>query len=187
MKSLINRIRISAFFGCRAGMAATEFALTLPILIALFFGVVEGSSALSESRKVGRAVNALADLAAQERQLSTSDVDNLFDGVALMLPGGGEAATFRLVSVVADSDGAPVVDWSRDSAGAEPYPENAPYGKLASDALVGDNAAVIVAEVVYPYTPSLGRAVIRTTEFERIATRWPRQSTRVALCGPGAC
>ena len=48
---------------CCAGVAAMEFALVGPLLILIFFGVVESSDALARSRQVTLAVNTLTDLA----------------------------------------------------------------------------------------------------------------------------
>ncbi|HBS32134.1 MAG TPA: hypothetical protein DEA40_10395, partial [Parvularcula sp.] len=64
-----------------SGLAAVEFALIAPIMILLFFGVVEGSGALSASRKTLLASNTLADLVAQETQILKADLDDLFIGM----------------------------------------------------------------------------------------------------------
>ena len=42
-----------------SGMAATEFALILPFLVFLFFGLVEASTALTVNRKVAISANTL--------------------------------------------------------------------------------------------------------------------------------
>lgn len=180
---------------CRRGMAATEFALLLPILIFLFFGVVEGSDALSKSRKVTLAANTLADLAAQETDILTTSADDLFEGVEQIVRSGSDAIDIRLVSVIANPadtdgdgvpDGNPIVHWSYDNTGAAPYAPGDPYNGLPNAALLDPNASILVGEVDYPYTSSLTHYFISTINFQRIATRWPRRSVRVQLCTSSA-
>ncbi len=178
---------------CRA-MAATEFALLLPLLLVLFFGVVEGSDALTKSRRVTLAANTLADLAAQETELLESAADSLFVGVEEIIDVDGATMDIRLVSVIfddTDGDGTPdnpVVHWSYDNGGGEPYAAGAVYNNLPNPALLDVDTSVVVAEINYPYTSSLTHYFISSVTFDRIATRWPRRSLRVQLCStPGNC
>mgnify|MGYP000035345880 CR=1 FL=1 len=190
MRSLKNRIAFapSVFAGARSGVAATEFALIVPVLLTLFFGVVEGSDALATSRRVSLAANTLADLAAQESELLMSEVDDLFDGVVQIVDTNGDPMTVRLVSVIADPDGDPVVDWSRDNSGGAPYAKGAAYDGLPDPSLLDVNASMIIAEISYPYTSGLTHYLISSVTFEKSATRWPRRSLRVKLCtSPGVC
>ena len=170
------------FVKCRSGMAATEFALLIPVLLTLFFGVVEGSDALSANRKVALAANTLADLTAQETEILKADADDLFVGVANIIDTQGAAITINLVSVIADPDGNPVVHWSYDNHGAEPYTAGNPYNDLPDAALLDANNSVVVAEVVYTYSSKLTHYIFSDMNFEEHATRWPRRSLRVQLC-----
>ena len=173
---------------CVSGMAATEFALLLPVLVALLFGVVEGADALTANRRAALAANTLADLTAQETEILESDADDLFAGVAEIIGDDLAAMTIRLVSVVDDGGGNPVVHWSWDSAGAHPYAQNAPYTSLPNAALLDPTASVIVAEVSYPYTPPISQHFISSVTLEKIASRWTPPSVRVQLCvSPGDC
>jgi len=52
------------------------------VMIVLFFGVVEGSNALSVSRRVTQATNTLADLASQETELTPAQLDDMFEAMA---------------------------------------------------------------------------------------------------------
>ena len=188
------RAFITAFAkDCRA-MAATEFALLLPVLLVIFFGVVEGSDALTKSRRVTLAANTLADLAAQETDLLESAADSLFVGVEEIVDVNGAAMDIRLVSVIfddTDGDGtpdSPVVHWSYDNTGGEPYAAGSVYNTLSDPTLLEIDSAIVVAEVNYPYTSSLTHYFIKNVTFDRIASRWPRQSLRVQLCSaPGTC
>ena len=172
------------FRECRSGLAAVEFAFILPVMLVLFLGVVESSDALSQSRRVSLAVNTLADLAAQETELLHSDVDALFDGVAQIAGADSADMTLNLVSVIPDPDtGDPIVHWSRNNSGGEPYTQGAAYTGLPASTLLDPGASIMVAELTYSYTTSLTQYVIKdAVEFDEDATRWPRRSLRVQLC-----
>lgn len=167
---------------CRSGVAALEFALVAPILILIFFGVVESADALARNRQVTLAVNTLVDLASQETQLLTSDVDDLFDGVEQIINDDDAPLTIRLVSVVNDPDGKPIVHWSRNNSGGEPYVKGASFTTLPAATLIDPGSSILVAEISYAYSSKISQLVIPPIDFESAATRWPRRSMRVQLC-----
>lgn len=171
------------------GLAATEFALLAPLMIFLFFAVVEGSNALSVSRRVSLAVNTLADLASQETQLASAQADDLFEGVEQIIAQGPISVDVRLVSLVVDPDTDEiVVHWSRDNAGGEPYSPGSVYDDLADASLLDVSSSLIVGEIEYSYVSPLTKALIPSIDFAKVATRWPRRSARVQFCtAPNVC
>lgn len=180
---------LAAFGPARAGLAAVEFALLAPILVFLFFAVVEGSNALSVSRRVSLAVNTLADLASQETELTAGQASDLFTGVEQIIAQGDIDARIRLISLVLDPDmNKLVVDWSRDDTGGEPYAPGSAYSGLADGALLDASSSLIVGEISYAYTPPLTKVLIPSIAFEKMAARWPRRAARVRFCSsPGVC
>ncbi len=188
-KARSGMISLRAFCRARSGLAAIEFALLLPVLVILFFGVVEGADALSQGRRVSQAINTLADLTAQETEILESDIDDLFGGVAQIVGDDESNMTIRLVSVVADPDtGDLVVHWSHDNSGGQPYAPGSDYSALPESTLFDANSSIIVAEISYSYTSALTHYIIPSINFDESATRWPRQSLRVQLCqSPGDC
>lgn len=168
---------------CRKGTAATEFALLMPVLIFLFFGLVEASDAMTVNRKVAISGNTMADLTAQSTQLTRTDIDNLLTGVITILePADTTNLQINIVSVVLTS-GSPVVHWSHDNNGNEPYVVGAPFAGLEDDTVLDANSSLIVVEVTYPYTSDLSHFVIKSPiTFNRTSVRWPRLSSRVQLC-----
>lgn len=174
---------------CESGMAAAEFALLLPIMIFMFFGLVEGSDALQASRRVSLSVNTLADLAAQATEISPQNADDLFTGVERMLePNTGVNVSFNLLSIVLVDD-EPVIHWSVDNNGDTPYVAGAPYTNLEDETVLDEDASLIIVELVYPHQTSMASHVFDSTiTFNKRAARWPRQSTRVQYCvTPGNC
>lgn len=173
---------------CRRGLAATEFALLLPVQVLLFFGLIEASDAMTVNRRVALASNTLADLVAQSKEVTVKDADSIFTGVSEILdPNDLSGLTINLVSVVQDAKGDPIVHWSRDLNKKEPYAKNSAFTKLTDPTTLTASSSLIVAEVTYSYTPTLRNRIISTPlTFKRQTTRWPRLSARVQLCAaPG--
>ena len=182
--SLIERA-----IACRDGLAATEFAMVLPVMTLMFFGLIEGSDVLSASRRATVAVNSLADLAAQSEEIDAADAANLFTGVERMLePTAGGSPEFRLMSVVLDDDDDPVIDWSIDSNGAVPYEAGSDFTGLGDTTILDQTASLIVVELTYSHSTTLvNRVFPEEITFERQSTRWPRLQARVKYCQNAPC
>src|SRR6516162_1456262 len=60
----------------RDGIAATEFAVIVPIMLVLFFGVVEMSNGITAYRKVTIMAHTLSDLTSQSVSVQDSDLTN---------------------------------------------------------------------------------------------------------------
>src|SRR5215218_8403862 len=60
---------------CR-GVAAVEFAVIVPVMLTLFFGMVEFSNGVSVDRKVTLVARTLSDLTSQSISVSDLDLTN---------------------------------------------------------------------------------------------------------------
>ena len=186
----------------RDGMAATEFAMLLPIMVPLFFGVLEISDAMTINRRVSTASNTVVDIAAQVEQLTPSQIESLIDSIAPILdPGGTSSLNIKLVSVIVDSNDKPRVHWSvewheddnpatANMQSSEPYTRGQLYTNLGTDYETGNygllqlkNRSLLVLEMDYPYQPRFAKMFVRDPiNFERFTKRAPRLETRVQLC-----
>jgi Flp pilus assembly protein TadG len=177
------------FARAQRGLAAVEFALIAPIMITLFFGVVESTGALSASRKTLLAANTLSDLVAQETEIAKDSLDDLFVGMEDVIDSRDIDVTFRVVSVFFDPDDKKTkVHWSYDSKGAQPYAADSVYTGPLEVTLFDDTTSLIVAEVEYEYSSPISARIMGPFTFEKAASRWPRRATRVSFCvAPGSC
>lgn len=177
------------FVGETRGIAAIEFAFIAPIMVFLFFATVEGSSALSESRRAAQAANTLADLVAQEIEIDAPTLSDLFAGVSQIMQRPSGSTTIRVVSLVYDDvDDRIEVHWSRDNSGNQPYAPGAVYTGLSDANLFGAGSSLIVTEIQYNWTPTLTNVLIDGVAFDKQAMRWPRRSPRVQFCtAPSTC
>ena len=183
------RADAARFTADRKGLAAIEFALLAPIMVFLFFATVEGSDALATSRRVSLSVNTIADLVAQETEIQTSALGDLFTGMEDIIDQGSITVDFRVVSLVVDPvTNDVVVHWSRDNSGGAPYAPGTVYAGPADVSLLDPTASIIVSEVMYNYTPTLTNKLLPSVSFKKHATRWPRRTFRVQLCTtPSSC
>lgn len=169
-----------------SGMAATEFALILPMTMLLFFGMLEGSNLMLAGRRLTHASNTLADLVAQQPQITHAELADVMIGVRRELePSDTSSLSMRVVSVIRDPDDSSkaIVHWSRDHDGATPYSPGSEYTKLESVNSVNSVASLVVVEFSYVYDSGLTSKVFdRPYRFERLTRRWPRVSPRVQLC-----
>src|ERR1700726_3230086 len=90
---LISKMWLSArlsavdMFRDRSGIAATEFAVIVPLMLVMFFGTVEFSSGVAVDRKVTLVARTLSDLTSQSLSVATTDLSNFFAaGTAILTP-----------------------------------------------------------------------------------------------------
>ncbi|MDX9998020.1 MAG: TadE/TadG family type IV pilus assembly protein [Phenylobacterium sp.] len=175
------------FLRDRRGVAAVEFALIAPLMIALYFGLAELTMALMAEQRSNHLAAMAADLVAQDPQTTKDSLDDVMStGRAVMapFPAGAGDLKIRITGVVADEDGTATVTWSRATAGfatrsvgssLEDSPEN----------LLVENEGLVLAEVEYTHTPVIGYVIDQKMTFK---DRWfarPRQSAQVPCsdCG----
>lgn len=174
------------FRGDERGFAAVEFALLLPVLMLLFFGMLEGSDLFTVDRRVANASNALVDLIAQEINLTEDEMDDIIVGAERLLnPINTSSLTISVLSLTRGAgEGEPVrVHWSIDRDGGEPYAPGSIYDKLSNDNAVRPEASLIIVEMTYTYDSGLTSQVFRNPyQFNTRTMRVPRRATRIQLC-----
>jgi len=155
---------IGAFRKAEGGAAAVEFAMLLPILITLFFGVVETTLALVCRADVSLMAATSADLISQVNAASSSDLSNVYAAAGtVMYPyyAGGATGkpTIRITSVVYDSTSATPttagkVAWTCTQSGTgtlTPASRSVNSTVTFSQPLMLTNGSVLMAEVAYNY------------------------------------
>ncbi len=163
----------------RAG-AAVEFVLIFPVMILLYVGSVETGNLLTIYRRTSQVASTAADLTAQVKTLSTSDLSDVTSAASsIMTPYSTTPLKIVISSVVADQNNAGKVAWSYGNKGGE-RATNSAYAVPAG--LTEPGSSVIVAEVTDGFSPlvnmtkffSPGSFDIKRTFYER-----PRKSLTV--------
>jgi Flp pilus assembly protein TadG len=163
-------------FSDTRGVAAVEFALLLPLLITLYLGSVEVFAVFGADRRAAHLAAAMADVAAQSRSLSNTELTDIMAmGPSMMHPEPtGALLQQRITSLVADSNGRVSSDWSVNRNFASGAAPTLPAGYLAA------GESVVVAEVRYGYRTAFGMTGA-TLNLRKSAAVRPRLSERVAL------
>ncbi len=175
------------------GLAATEFAIILPMLFVLFFGTIEVSTGVAVDRKVTILTRTLSDLISQATTVNNTDIANAFAvGSAIMTPYSSSPIKAKITQIQIDPTGKKVkVIWSKatstTSAHACGETIAVPTGLMVPST---SGTYLIMSEVSYDFTPivdfKLGSAPpvfpLRDTTFTR-----PRQSDSVTNSSVTPC
>lgn len=172
MLNLLRRFRHA-----KDGLAAIEFAMLAPIMVALFLGSIELCDALNCQQKVTGMASTAADLVAQETQVTNSDISNVFSAVnSIVYPYPATGLRIVVTSIV-DNAGTSKVAWS-DAQNAAPRTVGAtmtlPAGVMTS------GGSVILAEVTYPYSSPVSDYITGTLNMSQIFYARPRRSATIS-------
>ncbi|MCW6512926.1 pilus assembly protein [Lichenifustis flavocetrariae] len=163
----------------RSATSAIEFALVLPVALALLLGGMELGQELAAARKIVRVARAAADLTSQVAQISTSGVTTVLNAAALTIAPLPTAPLGIIVSeITADANGNTTVTWSKASnavaltAGST---VSVPQG------VVPAGTSAILGQAIYAYTPTFGSAFIPSQTLNSKIYMSPRLSATVDL------
>ena len=121
---------VRRLWGDRKGIAAVEFALIAPLLLALYFVTMELSLGIETNRKVGRIGSMVADLVTQKSSVEKSEVEAIMQlGQALIQPYNRSKPKIVVTAIKITDEATPrvLVDWSRQVANdlfSVPYAKN---------------------------------------------------------------
>ena len=173
------RIRRSAaeMLADRSGIAATEFAIIVPIMLVMFFGTVEFSSGVAVDRKVTLMARTLSDLTSQSTTVTDTDLTNFFAASkGIMTPYSSTPTQSTITELYVDPTTlAARVQWSQ---GTTPLtPGNA---VTIPTALKIGGTYLILSEVKYKYVPAVGYVMAPGgVNLSDLSYTRPRQSTCV--------
>lgn len=196
----LRRRAADMFADCR-GIAATEFAVIVPIMLVLFFGTVEFSSGVAIDRKVTIIARTLSDLTSQASQtapnsvsatISDTDLTNNFTVSMSIMSGYPKVPTKATITeIYVDSNQVAKVQWSK--AAIIPSEASLQATVVASarnkddivTSLVPTNLLVkqtylILSEVNYLYVPTIGYVMAKAgVNLADVAYTRPRRAVCV--------
>jgi Flp pilus assembly protein TadG len=166
----------------RRGIAATEFALILPILVLFSAGTMEYSRLILLTQKLQSGSFILADLAARDKTLSEEQLENIFLAIDNIIQPFDFAAEGKAIvtSVGVDSADNVVVNWQRDGSGAlvatSEVGSEGGAATLPDDLGIAKGETIIAAEVFYSFTPLFGIGLSPKT-IHKVSYYKPRLGT----------
>jgi Flp pilus assembly protein TadG len=143
----------------RYGIAATEFSMIVPIMLVLFFGVVEITNGIAAYRDVSTMAHTTSDLTTQSLSVQDSDLTNFFNAsTEILYPYVTSTSDPNLKQSIAllwvNTSLQARVQWAKNSDGSTPSPAGTVVSVPAS--LQVANTYVIYSSASYLYLPTGG-------------------------------
>jgi Flp pilus assembly protein TadG len=143
------------------GNSAIEFAMIVPLMLVMFFGTIEFSSAVAVDRKISLVSQGLADLVSRYANVNDTDITNFFIiGDAMLTPYSTTVLKTTITEIYIDpSTGVARAQWSKgDAARADSSTVPVPANLIARDASnkIIAGQYLILAETSYLYQPAVG-------------------------------
>jgi Flp pilus assembly protein TadG len=161
----------------QSGLAGVEFALIAPLMILLYYGMVELTLGMMAERRASHAASVVADLVSQTASTTGAEMDDIFSvGAAILRPFPATSLKMRIASVTRTNSVNKVV-WSRG------YGQSGRgVGTTASlpANLLADNESIILAEVTYTYDSPVHQVLPIAKVFNDTFYLRPRKSSEVA-------
>ena len=184
---LRTRRCIAELVSDRRGIAATEFAFIVPLMLVMFFGTVELCSGVASDRKVSLMARTLADLTSQNTAVTATQLQNFFNASnAIMWPYVPSPTPNPVNTTITElyidpATGAARVQWSQGSAPrtvGTPAPLSASL--ISTDPTthaILPNQYVLFSEVNFQYVPTIGYVMAKGgVNLSDVAYTRPRQS-----------
>jgi Flp pilus assembly protein TadG len=160
------RLSVANLLRDHSGIAATEFAVIVPIMLVMFFGTVEFSSGVAVDRKVTLVARTLSDLTSQSGSaVDDNYLKNVFSAsIAILTPYSATPTKATLSEIYVDSLKIAKIQWSKAAtiASGATQATLATSSRNAGDivtlppALLVPQTYLIFSEVSYLYTPTVG-------------------------------
>jgi hypothetical protein len=166
----------------RRGVAATEFALTLPIWATLLLGCIDGGYCMLMNQRVDRIAYTVDDIVTQYEKIKTSDLDDIMLAAGeLMQPFDfGPKGVVIVTSVFKPAGDAAIIKWQHTGGGSlsrgSKIGTTGQIPALPNGLILNDNDNVIISEVYYDFKPMFFDSQYTAGDIYRVAIYKPRLS-----------
>jgi Flp pilus assembly protein TadG len=163
-----------------AGVASIEMAFIFPVMVLVYFGLVDATNVLSANRRVTLTASTLADLVTQAPgTIVTADIDDFFDASsAIMEPFNSSAISLEVYEYKLDGSNNAVLSWNHKNPGASCG--TAPTVDDQMKLLMTEGNDIVIARVCYTYKWVIGKIFgsAPMTLSNQLVLR-PRQATSI--------
>jgi len=173
--SLLRRLRRD-----QDGVAATEFALILPVMVLMLVGMAEVFGLVQAYGKALSAAQVVSDLTSRADSQTTASMDAIVTGAQRVLdplPSGADRLGVRVASVGISSGGQPTLLWSYSWGGGAPAIVT---GDAAGLAARGES--VIMVTMRYTHPPLL-QAILGSVSMNNSVVSRPRLVRLISFNG----
>jgi hypothetical protein len=167
----------------RRGVAALEFALTLPIWVTLLLGAGDGAYCMLVNERVDRIAYTVTDVVTQYTTITLANLNDitLAAGQLMQPMSFGNNGLVIVTSVYKPVGQPPIIEWQYTGGGSLAQPSllgsvgAAP--NLPNGLTLNDNDNVIISEVNYQFTPMfINAGMFSANTIYRTAIYKPRLS-----------
>ena len=183
IKQLWARLGLSSLALRDKGVVAVEFALTIPIWMAMLLGSSDAAYMMIVSQRVDRIAYSVTDIVTQSEMVTKADLDNIFLAAGqLMQPFPfGERGAVIVTSLYKPAGETTKISWQYSGGGT--LVRGSKIGTFGSTPTMpngltlNDNDNVIIAEVFYTFEPMfLNAGPLSAGDLYRVAIYKPRLS-----------
>ncbi len=193
--------RARRFHTAEDGVVAVEFALILPIMVTLYFGLITVTNGYATKQRIELASRTMSDLTGRLKTeiINDAEVNNVaLASTSIMAPYDANGMTIALASIVVRKKGSSIegrVCWSAARTvqngalvPAVPPPElNKDRVVVVPEGYRQEGTSYIVSVTRHTYTPVVGHAITGDIEF-RDEMPWPvRHVQQVIWEGQNPC
>lgn len=185
---------VSRLIRNRAGVAALEFALVAPVLIALFLGCYEVTDYVRATMRTDQVAQSVAEIIARQASVTNattgagSITDYCYAAQAVIVPYDPKKLTVKIASYTL-SGGSPVKDWgdtcpSDDtSLGTSGFAPGAPPAGL----LVANGDSVIIVTASYSWAAPDGGLFLHSARTATETAYARPRSNKTITCTNSSC
>jgi Flp pilus assembly protein TadG len=178
---------LAKFWRSKSGLAAVEFGLIAPVMGVMLVGTIEVCNALECKQKVTSIASTVADLVAQEKSVTSTDMTNIFAAAnQLIYPFPSSGSSIVVSSILSDGNGNGLVGWSKAQNGTALTTGAAvvvPTGLMTASACAKNACSVILTQVSYAYSSPMGKLFIGSNNMVDYFYARPRKSATITYSG----
>ncbi|HEX4271335.1 MAG TPA: TadE/TadG family type IV pilus assembly protein [Rhizomicrobium sp.] len=183
--------RMRNYIRARDGLAAVEFAFLLPVMITIFFGMVEVAAAVSCRADVSNVASTAADLVAQEGTATTADLSNVFNASNTILypyydgtsqdPARNTRPSITIASIV--DNGASDFKSGRVAWVCAQGTASVHVGQIINfgQALMTTGGSIVYAQINYNYASPTSKVIAGTINMQNSFYTKPRRVAQIPL------
>lgn len=174
----------SGFSNNTKGIAATEFALILPFLVATYLGTVEICRAVIAKNKIEVAHESVSELVSRGQNITQDQLTDIFSLSTKMLKASENNAINLVVTAVRtlpnSGTGQPEtkVTWSESKTGANTRPQGDNFSGLP-DGMAANYETIIVTEMYYLHNSMYNNFINGGATMDRTFFTRPRYSSDI--------